>query len=148
MSHNDPLAGPALVLLLAAAMPAAEREFPVGFSAVGEIAPGVQGADPEVGTRLTKAGAFCVYRPAVTAPAQVAISVYRVIEANRLSEEGAIPKQRYEIHHQGKIDNVDLDFSGASSWASLGTFTFAGTGQAIPDGPRPHGRDKVHGPGN
>ena len=111
--------------LLLAANPKTDDDFPVGFFCVGEWGPGIPGEDPELPTRIgsgKQEGSFCVYKPAIGKPAPVTISIYRV------SEAGSSGKQRYEVHHNGKADTVEVDFNGTSGWSTLGTFPFDGSG--------------------
>lgn len=107
----------------AAANPEKE-EFSDGFSVVGEWGAGISGEDPELPTRIGgKEGGFCIYKPAIGGPAPVSVSIYRV------SEAGSSGKQSYEVHHSGKVAQVEVPFAGVSGWVTLGTFPFDGGGR-------------------
>ncbi len=97
--------------------------IPEGFSMHGAWGgSGLHGADPEVlSLRGTKAGDYVIWNPAIKSPAQVRISVYGVIES------GVASRQQYEVHHDGKVTPVEVEFSGESGWFTLGTFSFSGT---------------------
>ena len=95
-----------------------------GFTAVGEWGSGIPGDDPELPTRFSaKPGVYCVYKPVLNQPGPVTVSIYKV------SETGSSSRQRYEVHHNGTVDTVNVEFNGISEWVKLGTFPFAGNGR-------------------
>lgn len=114
-----------LMLLAPLAGLHAVAEYPAGFSAHGTWGgSGMTGADPEVlSVRGTKPGDYVIWKPALNGPAKVKVSVYGLIE-------GGIPvKQRYELHHQGKVTPVEVEFTVKSGWVTLGNFPFDGNGK-------------------
>jgi sialate O-acetylesterase len=120
----------ALALLLATPLLSAEsaqrseEHLPFGFTAIGEWGVGIPGDDPELPTRFSaKPGVYCVYKPVLTQPAPVTVSIFRV------SETGSSSRQHYEVHHHGTVDTVEVEFRGTSGWVTLGTFPFAGNGR-------------------
>lgn len=101
-----------------------EKAFPAGFSTVGAWSSGISGEDPELPTRIgSKEGCFCIYQPDIREVAPVTVSIYRV------SEAGSSSVQRYEVHHSGKVETVDVPFAGVSGWVALGTYAFDGSGR-------------------
>ena len=71
----------------------------------------------------TDINASCTYKPSLLKKGLVKISVYKILDVL------APGKQRYEIHHNNKIDIAIVDFSVGNSceFVELGVFDFSAT---------------------